>query len=191
MKTEKTFSILFIFGLITKCFDIPGHSLLLIISASIISILYFPTAFYFFSDKNLKNQNLALSIVGGMVLAMAPIGCLFKLMFWPGAQIQLTGTLIFMTILLAITFSLSKKSNEDLKIYYKNYMSRIVFWFILSYVLYTIPKSTIIIIQHHNDPELAKLKIQSYENPDNIEHEMALQNYYKQRDSLYMIKNTE
>lgn len=189
MKTEKTVAIIFILGILLKAFDIPGHSLLLIFSATIISIMYFPVAFYFFSDKSLKNQHLALSIIGGIVLAMAPIGCLFKLMHWPGAQIQLTGTLIFIAILLIITFILSKKSNEDLKNYYKNYLSRIIFWFILSIVFYTVPKSTIIKIQHHNDPELAKLKIQAYENPDNIEYDIALQNYYRQRDSLYMVEN--
>jgi hypothetical protein len=55
--------------------------------------------------------------------------------------------------------------------------------------LYTVPKNTIIKIQHHNDPELARLKIQAFENPDNLEFDNALQNHYRQRDSLYMIEN--
>ena len=189
MKTEKTSIILFLIGVTTMLFDIPGHSILLIISSALISILYFPTAFYFFSDKTLKTQNIALSIVGGIILAMAPLGCLFKLMHWPGAQVQLTGIIILIPILLAVTFILRKKSNEELKEYYKNYIVRIVFWLAICLVLYTLPKTTLIKIQHHGDPELARLKIQAFENPDNIEYENALQNHYRQRDSLYMIEN--
>ena len=189
MKTENTFIILFLIGLVTMIFDIPGHVILLIISSALISILYFPTAFYFYSDKTLKNQNIALSIVGGMILAMAPIGCLFKLLHWPGAQVQLLGAIVLSAILLAITYILSKKSKDELKTYYQSYIIRIIFWLVLSLLLYTVPKNTIIKIQHHNDPELARLKIQAFENPDNLEFDNALQNHYRQRDSLYMIEN--
>lgn len=189
MKTEKTVTAIFLLGIVIKAFDIPGHSLLLIFSAAIISIMYFPVAFYFFSDKSLKNQNITLSIVGGMILAIIPLAILFKLMFWPGALAQLTASLIFAPILLAITIWLSKKNNEGLKTYYKNYITRISFWFALCLIFYFTPNNTLIKIQHHNDPELARLKIQAYENPDNIEYDMALQNYYRQKDSLYMIEN--
>jgi hypothetical protein len=189
MKTEKTVVSIFALGILLKAFDIPGHSLLLIFSAAIISIMYFPVAFYFFSDKALKNQNIALSIVGGMMLAIMPLGILFKLMFWPGAMTELTASLIFSPILLVITFWLNKKNNGDLKTYYKNYIIRISFWFVLCLIFYFTPNNTLIKIQHHNNPELARLKIQAYENPDNIEFDIALQNYYRQRDSLYMIEN--
>ena len=72
MKTEKTFIGIFLLALILKFNNIPGSSVLLILSLGVISILYLPLAFYFFSDKSLKNQNIVLSITGGMALALMP-----------------------------------------------------------------------------------------------------------------------
>jgi hypothetical protein len=191
MKTEKIVTLIFILALIARLLDLPGPSILLILSLGIISILYFPLAFYFFSDKTINRQNIALSIVGGMVLAIIPLGILFKIMFWPGAQIELTASLILTPILLIITIILSRNSNEELKIYYKNYLTRIIFWLTLCIVFYFVSNSTLIRIQNHNDPELVRLKIQSFENPDNEEYYNDLQNYYRQRDSLYMVNERQ
>lgn len=187
MKTEKVMISIFILAFIAKLFNLPGPSIPLILSSGIISILYFPGAFYFFSDKLLKRQNIALSIIGGVVLALIPIGILFKIMFWPGAQVELAFSLILTPILLIITILLSKKNNEELKVYYKNYLTRIIFWLTLCVVFYFVSNSTLIKIQNHNDPELVRLKIQSYENPDNVEYYNALQNHYLQIDSLYRV----
>ena len=187
MKTEKVMTSIFLLAFIAKLFDLPGLSILLILSLGIISILYFPLAFYFFSDKSLNRQNIALSIVGGMVLAIIPMGILFKIMFWPGAQVELASSLILTPILLVITILLSRKNNEELKVYYKNYLTRIIFWLTLCVAFYFVSNSTLIKIQNNNDPELVRLKIQSFENPGNMEYYNALQNYYRQIDSLYMV----
>ncbi len=191
MRTEKVMTSIFILAIVAKLFNIPGHSILLILSSVTISILYFPLAFYFFSDKSLKNQNIAFSIIGGMALAIIPNGILFKVMFWPGAQIQLVFSFILTLILFVITLILKRNCKEDLKAYYKNYLTRIVFWLILGVTFFLVSNSTLINMQHHNDPELARLKIRAFENPSNIEYDMALQNYYRKLDSLEIVNNQQ
>ena len=191
MKTEKTVISIFLLSLILKWSNIPGSSLLLILSLMVISILYLPLAFYFFSDKELKNQNIALSITGGIALSIMPVGLLFKFMYWPGAQVMLIGGIFFTVILLIVTFILSRQNNETLKTYYKNYFIRIIFWLSLGLILVFTSKRTLIQIQHSDDSELVRLKIQSFENPDNEDYSNQLDNYYHKKDSLYMVNHRE
>lgn len=187
MRTEKTLTGIFLAGVALKMFNIPGYSILLILSLLIISLLYFPFAFYFFSDKSLKTQNIFLSIFGGMILAIIPIGVLFKLMFWPGADISLIGGITLTAIFLILTYFMYKKSSTDLNTYYKNYLTRILFWLVISIIFYSISKKQLLQIQHSNDPKLLELKINAYENPDNMEYQYELENYCRQQDSLYLV----
>ena len=191
MKTEKTFIGIFLLALILKFNNIPGSSVLLILSLGVISILYLPLAFYFFSDKSLKNQNIVLSITGGMALALMPIGILFKFMYWPGAQVSLIGSIFFTSILLIIVFILNRQNSEQLKTYYKNYFIRIIFWLSLGLILCFTSKRTLIEFQHSDDPEMARLQIQSFENPSNEDYYNELQNYYHKNDSLYLVKHRD
>lgn len=188
MKTEKTVIVIFIIGLLAKFFDIPGCEILLIISSAILSIIYFPLSFYFFSDKTLKTQNIPLSIAGGMFISITVLGILFKLMFWPGAAIQLFAGIITMPILLLVTFLLFKNlKNNDLVVYYKNYLLRTIFWTVLCFVSFTLSNKQLLQIQHRGNPELVQLKMNAYFNNSNIEAKQALDNYYRRRDSLYLV----
>lgn len=49
---------------------------------------------------------------------------------------------------------------------------------------YFLPASTIIKIQHRNDPELVRLEIQSIENPNNKDYALQRENYAERRDSI-------
>jgi len=114
MKTEKIFTLVFISALVAKFLNIPGSSLLLMLSLLVLFLLYFPFAFYFFSDKIIRQQNIVVSIFGGMVLSIIPLGILFKLMLWPGYQVQLGMTLILTPLLLLLLIYLNKKSKDEL-----------------------------------------------------------------------------
>ena len=105
-----------------------------------------------------------------MIIAIIPIGLLFKLMYWPGSIVQLTAGIVSMLILLVVTFLLYKKSKEELFTYYKNYIVRIVFWTILCILFYLVSNKQLLQIQYRNNPELCKLKINAYENHNNIEY---------------------
>ena len=184
MKTEKILTSIFILALLAHFFNIPGHSMLLILTVVVLTTLYFPLAFYFYSDKTLRQQNIALSVLGGIVLAIIPIGILFKLLTWPGYQVQLGTAIILTPILLVVTLLLYKKSNAELKSYYKNFLTRITFWLLMCIVFYFISVVTLIKIEYRNEPELMTLKIQSFENPENADYYDAIDNYYRQQDSI-------
>ena len=191
MKTEKVLTSIFILALLAYFFNIPGHSLLLIVSLGILSFLYFPLAFYFYSDKTFKQRNVVLSVLGGMVLSIIPMGILFKLLTWPGYHVQLGTALVLTPILLVNVLFLSRKANEDTKTYYKNYMTRIIFWFTMCVAFHFISTVTLIKIKYRDDPELVRLKLQSFENPDNTEYYNAIDNYNRQKDSIAFANETD
>ncbi len=112
-------------------------------------------------------------------------------MFWPGAYITLIASIFLGIILLIVVIILRNKKNDELKTYYKNYQLRIVFWLTLCTVFYLVSNTTLIKIQYNHDPELVRLKIQSYKNPENEEYRNALNNYNRQSDSLYMVKQRQ
>jgi len=146
----------------------------------VIATLYFPGAFYFFCDKVIKRQNLALSIISGFFLSLIPIGILFKIQYWPGGQLYLLIGTITAPVIMAIVLFLKSKAAEDLSIYYKNMFSRTIVLSVLTVLFYLTPTSTLLKIQYRSDPELARLKILYYENPGNEE-------YRKQHDE-YLLK---
>lgn len=187
MKTEKTLTAIFLISVILKFIDLPGASLLLIFSLLFLSLLYFLFAFYFFPDKNLKQQNLGLSITGGIAISLLVIGILFKLMFWPGSSITLLAGILLTFIIGIIIFKFSGKTDESLKIYYKNFITRIVFWLGLALCFYYVPGRQLLEIQYRNDPELLQLKINAYSDSGTAKDQEALDNYYKRRDSLQLL----
>jgi hypothetical protein len=67
MKTEKALSIIFLIGIVLKFFHISGGGVLSIISLLPISICYLLFGFYFFCDKEIKRQNVILSIISGFL----------------------------------------------------------------------------------------------------------------------------
>jgi hypothetical protein len=78
MRTEKILSAIFLLGLVLKFLNIPAAGMILMLSLMGIGILYFPAAYYFFSDKVIKRQNIPLTIVSGLFLSLIPIGILFS-----------------------------------------------------------------------------------------------------------------
>jgi glucose uptake protein GlcU len=140
MKTEKIAFIVFIAGFLLKILHLPGSGLVLIFSLMTLGIIYFPTCFYFFCDKSIKNQNLALSIISGLFFSLIPIGILFKLLKWPGeGKLYLLIGAVTLPVIFIITILLKNKSSENLKVYYKNMIMRIVILTVLTVVFYILP----------------------------------------------------
>lgn len=138
MKTEKVLTLVFLVALIGYFFNTTGSLLLLLISLLGISFLYFPLGFYFYSDKNLKQQKIELSIIGGMVLSIIPLALLFKIAHWTGHEALFGIALILTPILLVALIMFNKKKSDELKTYYQNYLTRTVFWLLLLLCFYFI-----------------------------------------------------
>ncbi len=185
MKTEKVSASIFLVGFIFPIMHWPGAGPLIVFSLSIMAVLYFPFAFYFFCDKQIKRQNPALSIISGLFLSFIPIGLMFKILYWPGAQQVVIIGLISALIIFAVINYLKKKAPEDLLVYYKNMMQRTLVLLILSIVLFITPQSALISIQNWDDPELARLKTQHFAYPQNEDYTQQYKSYLMKRDSLY------
>jgi|SRR6185437_10689589 len=186
MRTEKVIACLFVIGLLFKfVLHFPGGGIILVVSLMLLSLIYCPLAFYFFSDKEIKKQNLALSIVSGFFLAIVPMGILFKIMYWPGSETQLFICIITVPIILGIIYYLKNKALPELTTYYKNMLLRTFVLSILAAILYATPTETLINIQERKDPELARLKTLSYTNPQNEEYAKQLEYYEMKKDSSY------
>lgn len=194
MKTEKTFSLIFLVSLIFKIQHWPyGHQILLI-SLLLISMIYFFAAFYFFCDKSIKRQNLALSIVSGLFLSLIPFALFLKLSYQfslniiygiPTDQFFLLIGSVSATIILIVIYFLKSKSTENLATYYKNMFSRTIVLTVLSVSFYIIPTVTIIKFQNRHDKEIARLKVLAYTNPDNYYYyQRLIDEYVQKRDSL-------
>lgn len=184
MRTEKTFAVIFLVGLAFKLMHLLGADIIILVSLLTIAILYFPAAFYFFSDKVIKRQNLPLSVVSGLFLSIIPIGILFKVLFWRGAELILLMGSATAPIILVIVYFLKSKATEDLATYYKNMFVRTIVLTVLAISFYLLPTTTQLKYHYWDDKELARLKILRYTNPENAEYKRQLYEYIQKRDSL-------
>ncbi|MCU0353050.1 MAG: hypothetical protein MUD08_04810 [Cytophagales bacterium] len=155
MRTEKIIVVLFVLVLVLRVFDIPGTSALLILLLSTLSILYFAGAFYFFRDRHTKKQNMPISVVSGVFLSIVPIGVVFKLLYWSGAQVYLLVGSFTAAAFAVVCFLARRKASEELSGYYSNMIARTVVLFTVSVLLYFTSTATLIKIQYWRDPELA------------------------------------
>ena len=191
MRTEKILTIIFIVGLLFKVLHWSGAEQLLAISLFSLAILYFPTAFYFFCDKVIKRQNLVLSIVAGLFLALVPLGVLFKIMYWSGGQTYLSVGAVTSLIILAVVYFLKSKTSEDLKIYYENMFLRTSVLTCLAIIFYLTSTATLLKIQYWDDPELARLKTLYYTDPINQEYKKQHDDYLSRRDTLNLDRTNQ
>jgi hypothetical protein len=191
MKTEKIFAGIFLVGLLFKLMYWPFSGVLLVVSLGSIATMYFPAAFYFFSDKKISRQNVALSIISGLFLAFVVLGILFKLMYWPSSHLYLLIGTYTTPILLIITHLLKSKATEELKVYYKNMFLRIIILALLCVTFFLTPTSTLLKIQHRNDPELARLKALYFSDNTNMEYKKQLDDYVRKQDSLKAIEEVK
>jgi hypothetical protein len=186
MKTERVLGIVFLISIIGRFLNLfPGFSSLLLVSGLALGLLYFPMAFYFFSDKELKKQNLILSIVGGLAFSIACYGIVFKMMFWPGASIENLGSIIFLAGIMVVFFVVSGKAKPELNTYYKNYKTRLLFWMGMAVLFLFIDAKTIVLIENRNHPEIRDVRLRILEYNHKSQNAYGLSNLYHARDSLY------
>ena len=205
MKTEKTIGLIFLVGLIFKIQHWPYRGMILSISLLSIFMIYFLAAFYFFCDKSIKRQNLALSIVSGLFLSLIPLALWCKLNYYndrfygiPADQFFLLIGSVSATIILIVIYFLKSKTTENLATYYKNMFSRTIVLTVLSVSFYLIPTVTIIKFQNRHDKEIARLLVLKYNaDPDMVYssannypensyyyYDRLIDEYVQKRDSL-------
>jgi hypothetical protein len=205
MRTEKTLTLLFCFGLILRFGPIiglnvnlhefnslPVAAFSLLLPSFVLSLLYFFGAFYFFCDKEIKKQNLPLSIISGFLLAFIPIGIVMKVVFQEAvAQPLLLMGCITTPIIFIITYAFYVKSLKDLHVYYRTLLIRTGVLGILAILFYFIPIETLIKIRHRKNSQVViEARIKLAKNPDNKKYE---QEYHQLHtlDSLQQLQRKE
>jgi hypothetical protein len=179
---EKILILIAIIGLIFKLMNWPFAGLILTISLTSLSILYI--GFSYFLYKKTEKNNIALSIISGVFLSILLNGILFKLMHWPLAGIQLLLGIMHTAIIFVIAFILFFTS-DNLKQYCKKISIRTGIWLVIGILLYsTTTTTTLIKIQHRDDPELIRLMINAYTKPYNERDYIELLEYETKQDSL-------
>lgn len=178
MVAELVCGLLTLFALFCKYMHWPGAGLLLVLSLLFLAIIYFPSGFYFLKDRTNVKQSPLYPLLYGLLLAPAPIGLLFKMQYWPGGTLFLLVSVFFTTILLLLLVFQTFFTGHSVTAYFKEMFIRTLVWFLLSFVLFNTSMETLINIQHADDPEMARLKLQHYQDPGN--------DLYRQQYDAYM-----
>ena len=107
--------------LVLKYFYLPFSSLLLVLSIMFLSSFYLVLSFALFNKIRLReilkddsykatnSKNIIISVFSGFSFSIVLIGILFKLLLWPGGQIQLTVGIVSLMFSVLIVFTLIKK----------------------------------------------------------------------------------
>jgi len=162
---EKALIALAALGLFFKLMLYPGGAVLLVISLSALSCLYM--FFDFALANNIRLRNLfkgesyhdykVLRILGaiamGMVLAMLCTGILFRLMFWPGANVMLIEGLALAAVTLVIVII---KYSRNKTLFYKNALIRTGSYFAVALAFFLMSESTLVKIEYRDYPGYIK-----------------------------------
>lgn len=153
---------------------IPGTSIILILSLSALSLLYY-FGFALFNDIRLReifkktsyDKTTPKKIIGavafGFALAAIAMGVLFKVELWPGGDNQLKIGLITMVVLIiiALIFNKGQKSTYFRRLYFRG-----IIFGVFGLIMLIIPHTTLIDIYFHDKPEYSKLLKEYYNNSE-------------------------
>ncbi len=179
MKKAELYLLFTVFiGIILKIFEVPGNTILIILSLSSLSIIYFYFGILLFNDIRLKDifkkisykKTTAKSIIGsiglGIALSTIVIGILFKIEIWPGSNNLLKPGLYLLSTILVVTFAINRGRESN---FYKRIYSRGIIIGILGLVMYLIPFDVLIDLYYNDKPEVAEIMKEVMKDPQNQE----------------------
>jgi hypothetical protein len=167
---ESIFIIISILGIIMKFTNVPLSGSILTLGLGGMALYYFP--FSLISLKELSVlQKKAYKLFFGAIFFLCILGILFRFQFWPGFNtIPLVGILG-----IAFALILSVRNKEKPIIY------RSLTLGVLTLLIYIIPISVQLKLQHWSDPELARLKEAAYLHSGDVQYINALEDYLKKK----------
>jgi hypothetical protein len=186
-KLEKILGLIVLVALIFKLTLITGGGILIVLSLSVLAIIYYPFGFALFNKigfqqifKRDSYKGLsALRIIGaigvGTALSIICIGILFKLQHWPGSKINLLAGLITSLILLIIILIKYSKNKDD---FYTMILKRLIIIGGFGLIMILTSDLTIIKIQFRNHPDYIKAFELYQINPNNESYQKNLEIEY-------------
>lgn len=177
-KTEVALVVLFLLGILLSMVPVSGGLLLIILSGSLLSILYFAFSFWIFNNIRVRDifkktaysevtaAKTILSIFAGLNISVAVVGIQFRLMLWKGSHAVLVAGLaniVIMLIILVLMALLNKR------ISYRPYFIRVSLLGILNLVLLTTSGINLIEIRYRKHPAYVELYREHLADPANAE----------------------
>ena len=172
---------LIVLGIGMKLLLIPGGSVILGISLTVLACLYYPAGIFYFNNihltgifkkksyKELSFLRVTGAVAGGLIFSILCVGMLFKLLQLPGSRPMLIAGLcagcLFLLIIL-IRFLINRGNT-----FYRDMVVRSLLILSLSGILYSVSGLTLVKIFYRNHPEY----IQAYEKAANNPNDMDLQ----------------
>ncbi|MBB6610380.1 hypothetical protein H7F15_04960 [Pontibacter sp. Tf4] len=175
-KTEIILGAMAAVALITNLLFAPTGNILIVLSLSVLSILYMYLSFALFngirfrhilkkeSYKGISTMRIIGAIFTGLALSITLIGILFKYQLWPGATINLRvglSGLVLMVLIGAVGYARSKAA------YYANIAKRIAIYGALGIIMLLLPTDELIEIRYRNHPEYAEALKKAIAAPGN------------------------
>jgi len=146
-----------VLALLLKLFHLPLASLLLILWASALAMLYWALGWLLFPTPTRKHQLIGLSILAGFAFAALITGALFRIQVWHGADTQLMIGLVLggATITLAMAF---RRKRPDLNAYFNGVLWRVLPLLIVAALLYPVTPVAMMRFHHRGESE-AKINL--------------------------------
>jgi hypothetical protein len=177
-KSELTIGLSAIIGILLKALMIPGSDLILTLSFTAFAVYYYflgfssihgiPIRKVFKKDsyKGISAMAIIGSIVLGWSLSTIALGVLFRLLFLPGGNPQLTtgiAALLLLFVVVIIKYIMKRKE------YLKRAVVRILIGVSVGAVLLITPNNTLVDVLFFLNSEYAEVYKEHLDNPDNEE----------------------
>ncbi len=164
---ERILWVIVALALVMKVLHLPLSSFLLIVSISMLNMLYFFLSWLLFPQPTRRDQMVWLSVLAGVFLSTGLTGVLFKLQLWPLSGFYLLVGSTSLAILIALVLLL-RGSRLELADYMRGLLRRSVPMLVACMLLYALPSATLTAFYYRDDPEMGRLMIQhnSSNDPD-------------------------
>ncbi len=163
---ERILWIIALVGVVLRLFNLPMSGLLLILSLSLLGILYVFLSVLLFPQPSRKDQVVILSLLVGLMLGAALNGILFKMQLWPFSHFFLLVGGFWLAVLTLLVLLVRRKKPE-LGAYTSGLLKRMVPVLMASFFFWFLPDAALVDLYYRGDPQLAPLmqRYMSTEDP--------------------------
>lgn len=161
-------------GLVLKFFHLPFSSVLVIIGASALAILYFGLGRRIFPGTVPGERRAPLGILSGVALSILIIGSLFKIQIWPMGSFYLLISIPFLALLL-IAVQVQRHSHPELRPYFNSLTKRLLPALVVGVLLYPVQQRTLLNFYYRDQPGKAELLDSLYSSHDPVVQERLRQ----------------
>lgn len=175
---EKICLVLAFVALIMKFNVIPGGSALFLFSILTLAMICFYFSFLIFNSiklrrifkkesyKGISGLRLAYVIIAGFSISALLIGIVFKIMYWPGAAINLIACISASLVVLILAVIKYFYKKED---FYRRMIVRFAPSIVIGVFLLLLSRADLVKFQYRNYPQYAKAFLEREEDPTNEE----------------------